>query len=67
MSEPLSRKQVLNPAKIIPETPAIESPDVFATMGTILKISGEQLQIGLPIVLLLACAANLTLVWWWLV
>jgi hypothetical protein len=35
-------------------------------MGTILKISGEHLQIALLMALMVACAANLTLVWWWL-
>jgi hypothetical protein len=33
-------------------------------MGTTFKISGEQLHIALLIALMVACAANLTLVWW---
>jgi hypothetical protein len=62
----VSRKRVLNPEKIIPETPGIESPDVFAPMGTTFKTSGEQLHIAAMIIaLIVACATNLTLLCWW--
>jgi len=63
--ESLKRKQVLNPRKIKPETPQVESPDVFAAMGTTLK-TGERLHVALLIALLAACAANLLLVCAWL-
>jgi cytochrome c-type biogenesis protein CcmH/NrfG len=64
--EALKRKQVLNRRKIKPETPQVESPDVFAAMGTTLKTSGERLHVALLIALLAACAANLLLVCSWL-
>jgi hypothetical protein len=67
--ESLSRKRVLNPPKkpekIIPETPWVESTDVFA-MRTMLQTSGERLHIALSVALLAACAANLALVCTWL-
>jgi hypothetical protein len=34
-------------------------------MRTILKTSGERVQIALTVALLAACAANLMLVWGW--
>jgi hypothetical protein len=57
-----SRKQVLNPEKIIPETPGVESPDVFAAMGTTFKTSGDHLDSALIATLLAACGTNLILV-----
>jgi hypothetical protein len=47
------------------ETPGLESPDVFAVMGTTFKTSGERVHVALTIALLAACAANLVLVWGW--
>jgi hypothetical protein len=48
------------------ETPALESPDVFIVMRTILKTSGGGVHIVLTVALLAACAANLMLVCAWL-
>jgi hypothetical protein len=50
----------------MPETPWIESPDIFAVMGTTLKTSGERLHVALLLALLAACAANLMLLCSWL-
>jgi hypothetical protein len=44
----------------------MESPDVDDIMVTTFKTSGGQLHVALLIAMMLACAANLALVWSWL-
>jgi len=52
----------MNPGKRIPETPALESPDVPA-MRKMTHTSSERVQLTLTVALLAACAANVALVW----
>ena len=59
----------MNPApkrgEIKPETPAVESPDVW-TMQGIAKSSVDGVRIALAIALLAACSVNLLLLCAWL-